>query len=291
MLPEHLKATIRGVWKANGAAWLGRFDEVLSEACSKWALKEVAPFPELSYHFVARATREGLPVVLKLGVPEPWMESEAAALGAFGGDFAAELLDFEPSLAALLMEDLSPGVRLDAGWSPQNDDEQTTILARTMLGLAHPHPQGHRFQSTMDLSRTVREPKAGVPEDLRLRAVEVWDELERSAPDSMLLHGDLHHGNVLSCGEGFKAIDPMGVVGDPAFEAYCLLHNPAEASPLLQDLWPTRLKVVADMTGLDPERLRLWGFCGSVMSCCWDVEDGSAPSPSTLGLARSLLQA
>src|SRR5438067_1309862 len=43
----------------------------------------------------------------------------------------------------------------------------------------------------------------------------------------VLLHGDLHHENILAAArQPWLAIDPKGVVGEPAYEAGALLRNP-----------------------------------------------------------------
>ncbi len=41
----------------------------------------------------------------------------------------------------------------------------------------------------------------------------------------VLLHGDMHPGNVLQGPHGPKAIDPQACVGDPAFDWVDLVHD------------------------------------------------------------------
>jgi streptomycin 6-kinase len=55
-----------------------------------------------------------------------------------------------------------------------------------------------------------------LPADLVGRAAGIVRELCTSGPGPFVLHGDLHHDNVLRAGrEPWLAIDPHGVVGDP----------------------------------------------------------------------------
>ena len=55
----------------------------------------------------------------------------------------------------------------------------------------------------------------------------LFAELLASQDEVTLLHGDLYHHNVLSARrEPWLAIDPEGVVGEPACDAAALLHNP-----------------------------------------------------------------
>ena len=59
------------------------------------------------------------------------------------------------------------------------------------------------------------------------RAAGVFFELCDSMADPVVLHGDLHHDNVLRSGyDNWLAIDPKGVVGEPAYETGALMRNP-----------------------------------------------------------------
>src|SRR5205807_4200451 len=62
---------------------------------------------------------------------------------------------------------------------------------------------------------------AQISDDIWNRAVRRCDELLRTQTTRVLLHGDLHPGNVLDGGpvRGLVAIDPMVCVGDPCFDA------------------------------------------------------------------------
>jgi streptomycin 6-kinase len=64
------------------------------------------------------------------------------------------------------------------------------------------------------------------PKRLVEMAERLFDELLSSSSSCVLLHGDLHHLNVLKSQDGWKAIDPKGVAGEPAYEVCALLLNP-----------------------------------------------------------------
>ncbi len=66
-----------------------------------------------------------------------------------------------------------------------------------------------------------------LPEELLSRAERIAVELLASAPHERVLHGDLHHDNIVSAQRApWLAIDPKGVVGDPGFETGALMNNP-----------------------------------------------------------------
>jgi streptomycin 6-kinase len=57
----------------------------------------------------------------------------------------------------------------------------------------------------------------------------LFAELLASTQQEMLLHGDLHHTNILTAGrQPWLAIDPKGVIGEPAYEAsvLCTIRYP-----------------------------------------------------------------
>jgi streptomycin 6-kinase len=98
-----------------------------------------------------------------------------------------------------------------------------------------------------------------------------------SAGEPALLHGDLHHGNILADGPAaWRAIDPKGLVGEPAYEAGALLRNPLPellAWPDPRRILSRRLDVLAGALGFDRARLRDWGFAQAVLSGWWSFED------------------
>jgi streptomycin 6-kinase len=74
---------------------------------------------------------------------------------------------------------------------------------------------------------------------------------------AVLLHGDLHPGNVLDGGpeRGLVAIDPRPCVGDPVIDAVdWVFHGAPDPSA-----WEPRSASLAAALGCDPERL--WRWC------------------------------
>src|SRR5262245_10315386 len=66
-----------------------------------------------------------------------------------------------------------------------------------------------------------------LPLDVVVRAGAVMRELCVSATQRVVLHGDLHHDNILRAAhEPWLAIDPHGILGDPGYDVGALLFNP-----------------------------------------------------------------
>jgi streptomycin 6-kinase len=92
------------------------------------------------------------------------------------------------------------------------------------------------------------------------------------------LHGDLHHDNMLFSPRGWLAIDPKGVVGDPAFDAANMFYNPLERDDLCLD--PERVAGMAAIFShtmkIDPRRLLDFAVAYGCLSAAWHADDGNA---------------
>lgn len=247
------------------------------------------PCADLSYNWVGFALRGSEPVVLKLGVATDELEEEGRALAAFAGEAGVRLLDSRPG--ALLLERLQPGVSLWQLWDESCDSEHTEIAARLMLELRRPAEASfptfaywcRAFRSYLE-----RFPTAGpIPREWVKEADGLWPTFT----DSALLHGDLHHGNILQSGSGWKAIDPKGVAGDPAFEVGTLLRNPCDRILQVTDLRRLllgRLEIFGRVLEMDVRRLAEASFCVCVLSACWSAACAES-AEDALACARELL--
>ena len=282
-----------------GLAWLNRLPALTEELARRWSLEVGGPFPNLSYNWVVPALREdGVPVVLKLSFPgDKEFATEAAALTAFGGRGICSLLELDLPLGAMLLERLQPGAPLTA---VEDDEEATALAAGVMKNLRRPAPPGHGFPTVSDWARGFERLRrrfdggtGPMPEGLVGNAERLFAELLASEGEKILLHGDLHHENILSTGGGsWLAIDPKGVVGEAAYEAAALLHNPVEAldTPDPRGLLERRLDVLSAELGLDRTRIRAWGLAQAVLAAYWDLEGGGRVWDEALTFAGLLAE-
>jgi streptomycin 6-kinase len=143
------------------------------------------------------------------------------------------------------------------------------------------------------LSAGLAHPRGPVPADLVRSAHRLYLELCASQTRVRLLHGDLHHDNVLlDSKRGWLAIDPKGRLGELEYEAGALLRNPWDRPDVFAD--PVRLRArlacLERELPVDPRRVRSWAFAQAVLAALWGVEDG-LPEPvlgGWIALARTL---
>ena len=298
-LPASFEARVRLVFGSAGRRWLAALPDLLATYAARWALTLGEPYP-LSYSYVTRATRaDGTPAVLKLAVPgRHELACQLTTLTLLGGRGAAALLEADGAGGAMLLERVEPGTPL-AELAETDDTAATAVLLDVMRRLHRPAVAGTRLPTTADWGGAfagLRERHGGgtgpLPAATVRRAERTWAELLDSAAPPVLLHGDLHHDNVLrSDRDGWLAVDAKGVLGEPAFEVGPLMLNPW--TRLLE--WPDpgrvlarRVGQLAEGLGVDAERVRRWGFAFAVVSSIWMEEDEGAPDEYSLACAELL---
>jgi streptomycin 6-kinase len=117
------------------------------------------------------------------------------------------------------------------------------------------------------------------------------DRLLSDTPQRCPLHGDLHHENVMQAQRGWLAIDPKGLVGDPAFDAANFFYNPLDRDDLC--LAPDRIAFMAEtfarVLGLDVRRILDQAVAYGCLSASWHDEDGnSADANRELAIAAEI---
>jgi streptomycin 6-kinase len=296
VFPDAFTRNVTGNWGDDGRRWLEGLPTLIEDVARDWGLTVGAPYP-LSFNYVAPARRaDGAPGVLKLGLPTAGhVATEADTLGFFGGRGAVEVLNRDDDRGALLLERAEPGVTLRT-LVRDHDERATAVLVELMRRLHRPAPDGLALEglatrvASFD-AHLVRFPGAGpLPRHLVERARELWVELCASATRRVVLHGDLHHENVLAAGrEPWLAIDPHGVLGDPGYEVGAVLYNPFDGDEPVLKLLPARIEQFADGLGMSVDRVVAWGFVQAVLSEVWGAEAGDTQPGQASQVALTLL--
>lgn len=286
-VPTGFERSIADLHGDRGKAWLARLPALIGALEARWEIEVGAPFAALTYHWVAPARRrDGEDLVLKLGVPTPEMATEIAALRAWNGEGSARLVDADAGEGALLLERLLPGRTL-AERGLERDNDATDVALRLMRSL-HAAPPVAPLPSLEEWTRGIeRAAAAGFAPSLAPLAVRLRDKLLATSPAPVLLHGDLHHFNILEATRApWLAIDPKGVAGDPAYEPAPFLYNPADAvlaAPDARQLLARRIERFAG--ALPRQRVVDWAFVYGVLSAWWSFEDHGGGYEATLELA------
>jgi streptomycin 6-kinase len=281
-----------------GQEWLDSIPALAARAVERWDLVLGEPFETGMAAWTAPAsTAAGAAVVLKLSYPHPEARDEAAALAAWRGAGAVEVLDADGDDWALLLPRLRPGSTLrDERLPPAEHLAIGADLLRRMAAV--PVPEGEPFQGLVEVADRLAViaaerverllPSAPIPVDAGLcrHAVDLLRTLPGDAARHGLAHGDLNPGNILrhddaagaedDRGARWLAIDPKPVHGDLAWDPWPLLTQVGDwttAVPGAASL-AERTRLVADVTGLDAARIAAWCVARGVESGLWAADRG-----------------
>ncbi len=293
-IPQRLRDTIERVHGEAGRRWLATLPTLLSECRARFSLELHEPFENLSYNLVLPGrTSDETEIVLKLGVPCRELLTEAATLDLFQGQGTVRLLAQDAPRGILLLERISPGTPLH---KLQGDAEAAATAAKLMCLLWRAPPSEHPLPSLADwflafarLRHRFGGDTGPFAPDLIARAERTFAELNASSGNQVVIHGDLHHDNILFSAErGWVAIDPKGIVGDRGYEVASFMLNqlPIKAADSeTMEILSRRLSIFSAQLNISRERLARWSFCHAVLSALWDFEE-SAEWDETIRLAQ-----
>ncbi|MFM8454055.1 MAG: aminoglycoside phosphotransferase family protein, partial [Gammaproteobacteria bacterium] len=228
------KQNIISIYGSVGKKWLKALPEIISKITKEYNLANLKPVNNLSYNYVLSGLQGPQPtrlgeasgvarVILKLGLDIDGFKREAAALMAFEGFGVVQI--FSENAGLLLLECAVPGVSLKS-YFPEKDDEAINITANVIKRLHQvPIPSPHQFPHVKDWL-AVLDSDLKIPAQTLQKARELRDQLLKTAEPDVLLHGDLHHDNILQNGNDWVVIDPKGVIGESAYEVAAFIRNP-----------------------------------------------------------------
>ena len=229
-IPESFGASIHRFFGEQGDIWFTQLDALLQKCIQKWHLRECQVVDNLSVNLICYAVSlEYGPVVLKIGFPHPEFYSELAALSLYKGRNVCALYDADPELGAMLLARVLPGYNLKV-LQDEGDRLRTALDVISNLPMPiEPHPSIPAFSDWIEraFTRARREQKVN-PEMLTYldQAEKLFYEITVQEPSNMLLHGDLHHENMLYSDNGeWVVIDPKGVTGIASLEAGRFILN------------------------------------------------------------------
>ena len=262
--------------------WVRSLPTLVEQLVERWDLvvEDAEPplYGALSLVILVRRREERL--ALKVTWREETTEDEHRALRAWQGRGAVALLDSAPAVGALLLERLDHTRSLHALplW------EAAAVAGSLIRVLAVAAPSG---------LRTLREVAEGMPDRLTRRQRALGDPVPvgwvqaacdgaprwGSVGERVLIHADLHYGNVLAATrQPWLAVDPRALHGAPEYSVPELMWT--RADDLRSDADVRRLLDVIVAAGdLDAELARGWVVVRCVDYWLWGLEHGLTIDP------------
>jgi streptomycin 6-kinase len=262
----------------DGRRWLEHLPAVVAEIEARWRISVDRSLSGGTAAFVASAlTSNGVPVVLKIGVPDPALHDEIGTLERAKGRGYVRLLDHDEVIGAMLLEALD-GSLSASGLPPEQQLRILAALAATAWTV--PRAEAGRAARPVnkaaglrdDVDRLWREVQPDCPARVRDEALACADRRAAAfdLATCVVVHGDAAAANALGVLEprlgaetGFVFVDPDGFVGDPAYDLGVALRDwcpelLASADP--RALMAGYVQVLAAQTGFDSAAIRDWAY-------------------------------
>ncbi len=229
-IPEYFLRKAARQFGAAGPGWVQQLPALLARCEAQWQLTDCVPVDNLSINLVcyARSALYG-DVVLKIEGPHTERYTEMTALRLYAGRHACTCFALDEASAAILLERIVPGYPLRA---LPDKREQLSIGAELVAKLPIRLDQsyglpyyGDWITNAIAVAHTQYQP---APRLLTLMdvAAALFREICPGDEPRYLLHGDLHHENMLRAADGeWKVIDPQGVIGAPFMESARFIQN------------------------------------------------------------------
>jgi streptomycin 6-kinase len=263
--------------------WLDDLPLLLANIEQEWGIAVGDAYIDSTEAFVANATCEdGTAAVLKLIVPRGGdaTENEIAVLRLTGGEGCVRLLRADAMRGALLLE----------------------RLGRSLYQLALPIRRRHEILCSTAARVWRPAPGCGLPTGAQKShwladfITTTWEELdhpcsERAIDDAIasaarradahrddqavLVHGDVHQWNALEAPDGFKLVDPDGLLAQPEYDLGIIMRE--DPLDVLDHDPHERARWLAACTGLDATSIWEWGVVERVSTGLLGTKVGLQP--------------
>jgi streptomycin 6-kinase len=270
----------------------------LTRAAERWAITLGEPYADIyPGNLVYDCTlADGTPAVIKTEPERPDEDEFLTGIDAlllYAGRGMARVLEIDRAERIVVMERVVPGEPL---W--QEPIDRALEAVASVMAKLRASPPDESFPDVRAYHRAwpnhvhLYGGPGPIDADLFEMGERLFLELCDSSADPVVLHGDLHYGNVLSSErDGWLAIDPKGVSGEPCYEVGDLFHN--RVDELFETSDPVaamrrRVDALADLTGFDRERIRLWALSQAVVSEIWTADDPRSAADVDMRAARLL---
>ncbi|MBV8660922.1 MAG: phosphotransferase [Candidatus Dependentiae bacterium] len=259
----------------------------LQKLSQQWLLSNVRSFRHIAmpnnYVVIAYSDQYKKDVVLKIGLKNV-IDREIQTLHYFQDDGCVKLLQFNQEYSdvnsALLLEYVQPGNSLKDLFLQGNEEKSIEIFA-DIIKKMHAHPKKYEIRKIQTAEKRLNLLHTFKSQNYRLQkllpqAVALAAQLVATQGKEYLLHGDLHHENILQHGDVWVMIDPQGIIGELEYEVGAFIRNPLFElldQPNLEQLILYRFECLSQLLNLDKQRIIDWSFVQAVLAGCFTEEN------------------
>ena len=259
--------------------WFEKLPEILKQCKEKWKLSNIKPYDDLSYNYVCSGKSEIYgEVVLKVGFPHKELYTEMDALKDFNDGSVCKLYDSCKVLNAMILEIAVPG---DTLWSIKAHNEKIRIAAHIInsvpIKIKDTSKYPYHCEWIQKAFLYLREHyEKNHPMCKHMDMVEnIYEDLNVEGNSKLLLHGDLHHSNILRIDSHWKVIDPKGVIGYKSLEVGRFMNNQYGVLEKKErrDALDFMIKEFSEVLGFSKEVILKSFYIDLVLSSSWFFDE------------------
>tara|TARA_Y100000389_G_scaffold163820_1_gene167235 strand:+ start:347 stop:1174 length:828 start_codon:yes stop_codon:yes gene_type:complete len=266
---------------------------LINNISKEWNLKIEEKSFKTKTGFIQFVNYQGVPAILKISSSKD--ENTAEMLKYYNGYGAVKLLRSRDNIS--LISRAIPATPLKELVLNDEDDKACKVFCEIVKKIhsdnnykTDSYPEIIDWASGFD--EYIKSGNNQIPLNLINEAKNIFLDLVKSQTSTIVLHGDLHHKNILlDQEEGWLAIDPKGIVGEKEIEVSAFLKNPIGHIEIYGNpqIIKGRLDIIAEGLQLDRERILLWCYCLTILSSIWLLEVKENPR-DWLRLAKIIKQ-
>jgi streptomycin 6-kinase len=215
-----------------------------------------------------------VPAMLKVAVVEEEKLGNQLMIWWHGQGAARVLAHAE---SAILMPRAEAEISLGDMARSGQDDQASRVMCAVLRQLHAPRIQAPPALRTLTEWFAPLGPAAQAHGGVLRAADDIASKLLAAQRDVVVLHGDIHHGNVLRFGRrDWLAIDPKGIIGERGFDYANIFCNPDEGTATTPGRLARQIGVIAHAADLEPHRLLSWVLSWAGLSAAFSIADGAS---------------
>lgn len=246
-------------------------DTLFSKYLLAWHLKKDGEPIKTNSSYLLPVIYQGLTAMLKIAL------SAEECLGAelmvwWDGKGAARVLKQQDN--AILLERATSKKSLLL-MARNSQDDEASLIACEVISQLHSTNKNTSPTAVVPLKQWFQSLIGNPQNGVLTYAAHIAAELLEHQHEIVILHGDIHHQNILDFGEqGWLAIDPKGLIGDRAYDYANLFCNPDWEVATKEGRLQRQATIVAAASGIPRTRLLKWICAYAGLSATWFLEEG-----------------
>ncbi len=231
-LPKNYKTRMINRYGQEGKEWLNNIDNIIEKYKNKFELENIRIIDKLSINVVlfAKSHKYG-DIVVKIGPPCKTIISEINIIKHYSPKYFPKCYDSSVEDRVIVLERLFPGDNLT---TVKDLNERTKIFANIADNLLNPIENVSNTKEFLTFNHIFKEKIKYAYQNKKKfesilwmieKANNIYDKIYKMNLPKYILHNDLHHKNILKSEEGWKVIDPHGIIGERVIECLQFIRS------------------------------------------------------------------